>query len=60
MTIEEAIADLLSQLAIATIGGHYHRAKALKISIEALKREEIFRSRVPRSDWCLLPGETEG
>jgi len=31
---------------------------AAKLGREALKREETFRSRVPRSDWRLLPGET--
>ena len=34
-------------------------AEACQLGIEALKREQTFRGRVPESDWSLLPGETK-
>ena len=35
------------------------RRAAVKLSIEALKREMLFRERVPKKEWSLLPGETK-
>jgi len=32
---------------------------AEQLGIEALKREMLFRERVPKKEWSLLPGETE-
>ena len=37
----------------------HHRASALKLGIEALKRERERRENMPREEWLLLPGETE-
>ena len=36
-----------------------NRYGAEKLGIEAIKRELLVRSRVPRKEWSLLPGETE-
>jgi len=33
--------------------------EASKLGIEALKRELLFRERVPKKEWSLLPGETK-
>jgi len=59
MTIEEAIADLLSQLAVATITGHYHRANALKIGINGLKRLQDSRRDPEFDHYIPLTGETQ-
>ena len=33
--------------------------EAIKLGIEALKREMLFRERVPKKEWSLLSGETK-
>ena len=59
MTLEKAIKLLRLEKVKRGSVNTIELLKAQRLSIEALKREETFRSRVPRSDWRLLPGETE-
>ena len=59
MTIKEAI-ELL-QKDIDKPGSIYpcDREKVERFGLEALKRQDIIRSRFSRADWHLLPGETD-
>ena len=59
MTLEEAI-DILKHSIDkepTVTWGDYIRA--LKLGIEALKRERECRENMPREEWLLLPGEAE-
>ena len=60
MTLDEAIdrnVELKGELARE---GRLMKAASVQLGIEALKREEYYRHRVPRRDIVLLLGETEG
>lgn len=59
MTIDEVMGRLDRQRNEKLAIGNPEDANALWIAKEALKREQVFRERVPKSDWRLLPGETE-
>lgn len=59
MTLEEAIELQNLHLQHSDQVEHHDLDEAVKLGIEALKRELLFRERVPRKEWSLLPGETE-
>ena len=59
MKLGEAIELLQQAYREGTVHWTINDEAALKLGIEALKREVLFRERVPRKEWSLLPGETE-
>ena len=58
MRLEEAIKESDTAQAFLIQNDKPVLAKAVQLGIEALKREEYYRQRVPRRDIVLLPGET--
>ena len=60
MTLKEAI-EILTHLKAATNSASRHKCgEAYQLLIKAGEREMLFRERVPKKEWSLLPGETEG
>ena len=59
MTLDEAMNILEEDTDGFNVVSLENRYGAEKLGIEAIKRELLFRSRVPRKEWSLLPGETE-
>lgn len=58
MKIEKAIELLQNEVNHGFRCGYEDLTTAQKLAVEALKRELLFRERVPKKDWGLLPGET--
>jgi len=59
MTLDEAIEELSDCMSETEKILYPEALAAHKLLIEAGKREMLFRERVPKKEWSLLPGETE-
>jgi len=59
MTLKEAIKHLDNCMSETEKILYPEVFDAHKLGIEALKREMLFRERVPKKEWVFLPGETK-
>lgn len=59
MTLEEAIKEYEKELSEWSPIAHPIWRDTVKIGLEALNREQLYRQRVPLRDIVLLPGETK-